>query len=389
LAGASKTLDPIAAAEADIAGSRDLMAAVARDLGQHERWLAHYHVSEKRHARRVMVHELIYRIELARQSLLRLLGRVSLRLIRLARAAALFLWRTAVACFSFVRRIAILTYEWLRPRTYTLALTLWQWLAAFFAWTAAKARMLARNTWEWLCAFSAWLVATARVLAHRSWVRLSAFSAWLFATTRVIALRSWVRFRAFSAWLVATLRVLAQRSWALLCAFSAWAIMKSRAIAGTVREWGSIGALCLAEHARLAANATEKRLARSWAWTARISGIVARASADGAATASASVMEQSRRLARATKKNTVRGALMAREASDVARARAQALTRAARHAGSTGLAWSLSKAQTLVRAARRPGPEPDSNHSALVVRRCTALICVEPRRDRLPALRAG
>jgi hypothetical protein len=165
--------------------------------------------------------------------------------------------------------------------------------------------------------------------------------------------------------------------------------MKSRTIAGTVRDWGSIGAVWLAKHSRLAANATEKRLARSWAWTARMSGIVARASVDGASTASASAVEQARRLVRATKKNVAVGALIARETTGVARERAQALTRTARQAGSAGLAWSLSKAQTLVRAARRPGPEPDSNHSALVVRRCTALICVEPRRDRLPALRSG
>ena len=67
--GASKTLDPIEAAEADIAGSKDLIAAVARDLGQHERWLAHYHVAEKRHARRMMVQETVARIELAGQRL--------------------------------------------------------------------------------------------------------------------------------------------------------------------------------------------------------------------------------------------------------------------------------------------------------------------------------
>ena len=69
--GASKTLDPIAAAEADIAGSKNLIVAVERDLGQHERWLAHYQVAEKRHARRMLVQEGINRVELGRQRLLR------------------------------------------------------------------------------------------------------------------------------------------------------------------------------------------------------------------------------------------------------------------------------------------------------------------------------
>ena len=63
--------DPIAAAEAEIAGSKSLMAAVADDLSEHERWLAHYQQAEKRHARWVMLQELIYRTELALRRLSR------------------------------------------------------------------------------------------------------------------------------------------------------------------------------------------------------------------------------------------------------------------------------------------------------------------------------
>jgi hypothetical protein len=40
------------------------------------------------------------------------------------------------------------------------------------------------------------------------------------------------------------------------------------------------------------------------------------------------------------------------------------------------------------RPIERAAPLPD-NHRALVVRRCTALICIEPRRAALPAIRAG
>ena len=41
MTGASDTLDPIAAAEAGIVGSKHLIASVANDLSQQERWLAH------------------------------------------------------------------------------------------------------------------------------------------------------------------------------------------------------------------------------------------------------------------------------------------------------------------------------------------------------------
>ena len=67
MTGASDTLDPIAAAEAGIVGSKHLIASVANDLSQQERWLAHYRVAEKRRARRVKIQEIIYRLELRRR----------------------------------------------------------------------------------------------------------------------------------------------------------------------------------------------------------------------------------------------------------------------------------------------------------------------------------
>ena len=78
MTGASDTLDPIAAAEARIAGSKNLMAAVADELSQQQRWLAHYQVAEKRHARRVRVQGVLYRLELARRALMRFLRRLAL-----------------------------------------------------------------------------------------------------------------------------------------------------------------------------------------------------------------------------------------------------------------------------------------------------------------------
>jgi hypothetical protein len=41
----------------------------------------------------------------------------------------------------------------------------------------------------------------------------------------------------------------------------------------------------------------------------------------------------------------------------------------------------------LPRQSERAAPQPEANHRALVVRRCTALICIEPKRSGLPALR--
>ena len=100
MTGASDTLDPIAAAEAGIAGSKNLMAAVADELSQQQRWLAHYQVAEKRHARRLRVQGILYRLDLARRAMLRFLRRLALLTLRLARNVALFVARTAVALFD-------------------------------------------------------------------------------------------------------------------------------------------------------------------------------------------------------------------------------------------------------------------------------------------------
>lgn len=98
MSGASRTLDPIAAAEAGIAGSKNLIAAVADDLSQHQRWLAHYRVAEKRHARRLWFQELMYQLELRRRRLMRLSTRdakpmPSIEGINVNMCAGFALWR--------------------------------------------------------------------------------------------------------------------------------------------------------------------------------------------------------------------------------------------------------------------------------------------------------
>ncbi len=124
MTGASDTLDPIQAAEAGIAGSKHLIASVANDLSQQERWLAHYRVAERRHARRLWFQELIYQLELRRQRLMRWSKRLALIALRWARSAAQFLSRTAVSLVSILRRVTTACFVWLRPRAYALALAL-------------------------------------------------------------------------------------------------------------------------------------------------------------------------------------------------------------------------------------------------------------------------
>ena len=147
-------------------GSKHLMAAVADELSQQQRWLAHYQVAEKRHARRVMVQGVLHRLDLARRALMRVLRRLALLFLRMARSVATFVSATAVALFTAMhgaatrlRRLApsarlcsraspaqvargVLGVDLVQSRA--LAVTLARWSSAAWAWTSVHAAMLAR-----------------------------------------------------------------------------------------------------------------------------------------------------------------------------------------------------------------------------------------------------
>jgi hypothetical protein len=222
MTGASHTFDPIAAAEADIAGSKDLIAAVARDLGQHQRWLAHYRLAEKRHARRVKAQELLHWLELRRRHLARRLRRLALITLRLARTAAAFLWRTAIALFVMLRSTATACLAWLRPRAYAFMLIVAAWTLAFcawsltearrcahalhgaasisFTWLAAKLRASALTVGEWLATVWALTHRQALTFAHRSMKAASMGAAWSGATSRGLALSLQKTLTRSAAW---------------------------------------------------------------------------------------------------------------------------------------------------------------------------------------------
>jgi hypothetical protein len=207
--GASDTLDPIAAAQAGIAGSKHLIASVANDLSQQERWLAHYRLAEKRRARRTKIREFIYWLELKRQRLARWLRRMALIALRLARLAAAFLWRNAVALAVMLRDAATAAFLWARPRIYAAALTLAAWMLALATWVLVEASRLARAMgraaalaaawvareglrlggilWGWLRGAWAWTKIEAARLARAAIKGASIAAAWSTAQSRAAA----------------------------------------------------------------------------------------------------------------------------------------------------------------------------------------------------------
>jgi hypothetical protein len=207
--GASKTLDPIAAAEADIAGSKNLIAAVERDLGQQERWLAHYRLAEKRRERRARLREFMYWLELKRERLARWLRRMTLIALRMAQIAAAFLWRNAAAFAVMLRDAATAAFLWARPRIYAAALMLAAWTLALATWILVETRRFARAmshaaalaaewivreglrlgavTWRWLRAAWAWTKIEAARLARAAIKRASIAAAWSATQSHALA----------------------------------------------------------------------------------------------------------------------------------------------------------------------------------------------------------
>ena len=117
---ASYTTDPIEAAEDDIAGSKDLIASVADEINQHQRWLENYRVAEKERARRLKRQELMYLLELRRRRTVRSLRRFSLASLRLARRVASFLVRNGTALVVALGQLLVRCAAWTAPRARAL-----------------------------------------------------------------------------------------------------------------------------------------------------------------------------------------------------------------------------------------------------------------------------
>ncbi len=111
-------------------------------------------------------------------------------------------------------------------------------------------------------------------------------------------------------------------------------------------------------------------LIAAWAWTRVEATRLARVSIKGATIGAAWSAAQSRAGVAALHRESTRVAASTRK-------KAGHFSRASLATASLGFSW-----------AKQPGHHADA-HRALAIRRCTALICIEPRRARLPAIRAG
>ena len=400
---ASYTTDPIEAAEDDIAGSKDLIASVADEINQHQRWLENYRVAEKERARRLKRQELMYQLELRRRRTVRSLRRFSLASLRLARRVASFLVRNGTALVVALGQLLVRCAAWTAPRARALALTLWRWSVAASAWTWLMAQVLARALVRAAHAFVggasigfSWMAAQYRSLDLALGRLLAAGWSWTWRTAVVLARAlfkaasisfSWIAVQSLALDLAVGRSLAAGWSWtsrktlilarAFLRAASisfSWIVLKSKSGGVALRKWALAAFSWIRVEASALARASLKGASITFSWIVLTASVL-----------SGKLSTQAKHGADAFKRSALRTnrSLLARISNGGRRVRAWGIQLPAappQEEGGNGLAPELAEPQS------EPGPLPNEASAA---QHGTAVICVEPLRARLPVVRAS
>ena len=400
---ASYTTDPIEAAEDDIAGSKDLIASVADEINQHQRWLENYRVAEKERARRLKRQELMYQLELRRRRTIRSLRRFSLASLRLARRIASFLLRNGTALVVALGQLLVRGAAWAAPRVRALALTLWRWSVAASAWTWLMARVLARTLVRAAHAFVrgasigfSWMAAQYRLLDLALGRLLAAGWSWTWRTAVVLARALFKAASLSFSWIAAQSRALDLALGRSLAAGWSWTSRKTLILARAFLRAASISFSWIVLKSKSGGVALRKWALAAFSWIRVEASALARASLKGASITfswivlTASVLSgklstQAKHGADAFKRSALRTnrSLLARISNGGRRMRAWGIQSPAappQEEGGNGLAPELAAPQS------EPGPLPNEASAA---QHGTAVICVEPLRARLPEVRAS
>jgi hypothetical protein len=399
---ASYKTDPIEAAEDDIAGSKDLIASVADEINQHQRWLENYRVAEKERARRLKRQELMYQLELRRRRTIRSLRRFSLASLRLARRIASFLLRNGTALVVALGQLLVRGAAWAAPRVRALALTLWRWSVAASAWTWLMARVLARTLvraahafvrgasigFSWMAAQYrlldlalgrllavgwSWTWRTAVVLARALFKAASLSFSWIAAQSRARDLALGRSLAAGWSWTSRRTRILARAFLRAASISFSWIVLKSKSGGVALRKWALAAFSWIRVEASALARASLKGASITFSWIVLTASVL-----------SGKLSTQAKHGADAFKRSALRTnrSLLARISNGGRPMRAWIQSPAAppQEEGGNGLAPELAAPQS------EPAPLPNEASAA---QHGTAVICFEPLRARLPVVRAS
>jgi predicted membrane protein len=400
VSGASDFLDPVEAAQDEISRSKRVIASALDDLSHHHSWLETYHREERRRAQRLRRRETLQALKHKRQRAAWRVRRVALTSFVAMRTTALFLARNGTAFLA-----------WGAPRAQALATLLARELSAATVWSWQTARHFARKGYEAAAIGFVWFVRASDVLGIAFRKRLAAESARLYAeaATRAQPILQPAVKRATANWTRTRLRakrftfalqtgltdawlrtrygapILARRSREGVVDGFVWTVHTTDALGVGFRQWASAKAAVLHAEATIRAQPALKRTSAGWAHMRHrskrlVSTVRARTSNSWARTQSSAPVLARNAIAMASVGR-------ARLADGAARlhARSQHLALTAVRIASDRWAKTALEARHLLENHR--ASRPSLAHRALVVRKSTALACIEPLRARLPTIR--
>jgi hypothetical protein len=244
-ASAGDSLDPVELAPGHVVRSKEVIAAAARDLAQHEQWLkAHLAAEERsrrRYARGVRREAARERRRSNHQRLARSGTRIVLTVARSSRAIRRSLLEEAAYSFGQLRRYTLLTAAWGVPKAHAVSSWTFEEISGALSWSGAKARALTLTSVRVASIGLSRGIAGARALAS-------------------VARRATSSAAAASA---AKGRALANIVGATASTGFAWTRARSRSLARASREKAAIGGSWLATRvsalAAASAKATSKR----------------------------------------------------------------------------------------------------------------------------------
>lgn len=212
----------------------------------------------------------------------------------------------------------------------------------------------------------------------------AAFAIWAAPRARAGGRQAWDLLRAGSSWSWRTGSALARDGFALAERAFAWSVQSSETAGILFRRWASARLAALGAYAAVRVEPAAKRTAVGWIRTRhrarRFAFTLERSLSHGWSKTQSAVarwiIEEAPELRHALAREAAAGAVRTRRT-------ARNLWRASLRASADGWSW------TVARAGRILETRDPAGHRALIVRPCTALVCVEPRRTKLPSVPAG
>ncbi|MGC2409571.1 MAG: hypothetical protein WA441_06170 [Methyloceanibacter sp.] len=437
MSDAGEITDPIEGVKKTIARSKDLIASATEELNQHNRWLKSYLASEKRdqekYARWLKRQQVMHRRQLQRQRMIRSCKQFAWACVFFVRSVCLILLKGAISALIYLRDLLLISASWTGLKAYALALAFLRAASTASSWIALRTRALALSLLSLLSVSLSWIRVNGHALALALLRAVSTASSWITVKTRALALSllsllsvsvSWLRVNGHalalallraastaSSW-IAWMRVKAHAlalALALLKAnstASSWIAVKARALTFSLLSLLSVSFSWIRVKADALALALLNAASMSFPWI--------RAKARDLALSFLNLIAAARPLPRRYQR---RVSALAGKLSEQAKSGGDDLKRSALSTTRLLRAWISESGLRFRRGVRAwgtglpiaprlqvegsdQGPELEGRieskvegatfgHEEPTTKQSTALVCLEPRRNRLPVVQTS